>query len=633
MSRIRANQITNQSADGAPTVQHGLIVSGVTTVTGSINNLNLTGITTISTLDLNGDIDVDGHTNLDNVSIAGVSTFSEDVTFTGASANILFDKSSNRLNFADSADATFGNSNDLLLYHNGSHSFVQHAGTGNLQILGNNIFLATGSGSEQHIAAYVNNRVDLYFNNSVKLSTTNTGIQVGTGVTVETNGQATYTGIVTASAFKLSDGSAVGGVESDAEFNTVAGTNAGNALDSDTYRNTLFGYDTGKLIDSGDDNTLIGYDSGKASTSGYRNTAVGSAALLAVTDGANNAAFGYQALDSVTGGARNTAVGKGAGAGIVGANNNTYVGMNAGEAHTAGNNNIVIGYSAALSSTTISNEVVIGNASITRFRIPGIGLDLTSAPPTLANGADNRVVTASSASALNGEANLTFNGSALRVVANDGGADVNFAVRNTNASGYGAYISGGGTGSGQYILRLDNKDQSEKVRFPSTGGISFNGDTAAANALDDYEEGNWTPNLVGLSNTPAFAAQQGKYTKIGRLVNLAGLLQGGGTKPLFTSQTDILKISGVPFAPNGSGYRHAYGSVTWQTTDWYGTNHNAYNYNQGQIAVGMSGSNLSFWISRATHDASGALISYATNKTLHNKDFLFEYNITYMTDA
>ena len=60
MSRIRANQITNQSADGAPTVQNGLIISGVTTVT---------------TLDLNGDLDVDGHTNLDNVSVAGVTTF------------------------------------------------------------------------------------------------------------------------------------------------------------------------------------------------------------------------------------------------------------------------------------------------------------------------------------------------------------------------------------------------------------------------------------------------------------------------------------------------------------------------------------------------------------------------------
>ena len=33
MSRLRANQITNQSADGAPTVQNGLIVTGVTTST------------------------------------------------------------------------------------------------------------------------------------------------------------------------------------------------------------------------------------------------------------------------------------------------------------------------------------------------------------------------------------------------------------------------------------------------------------------------------------------------------------------------------------------------------------------------------------------------------------------------
>jgi len=70
MSRIRANQITNQSADGAPTVQHGLIVSGVTTVT---------------TLDLNGDLDVDGHLNADNVSIAGVVTAT---SFVGSGSNL-----------------------------------------------------------------------------------------------------------------------------------------------------------------------------------------------------------------------------------------------------------------------------------------------------------------------------------------------------------------------------------------------------------------------------------------------------------------------------------------------------------------------------------------------------------------
>ena len=59
MSRLRANKITNQLADGSPTVEKGLIIAGVTTVT---------------TLDLNGDLDVDGHLNVDNVNITGVTT-------------------------------------------------------------------------------------------------------------------------------------------------------------------------------------------------------------------------------------------------------------------------------------------------------------------------------------------------------------------------------------------------------------------------------------------------------------------------------------------------------------------------------------------------------------------------------
>ena len=45
MSRIRANQITNQSADGAPTVQNGLVVTGVCTATSfSGDGSNLSGL-------------------------------------------------------------------------------------------------------------------------------------------------------------------------------------------------------------------------------------------------------------------------------------------------------------------------------------------------------------------------------------------------------------------------------------------------------------------------------------------------------------------------------------------------------------------------------------------------------------
>ena len=47
------------------------LVSTSTTAT----SLNVTGVTTAITVDVNGDLDVDGHTNLDNVSVAGVTTF------------------------------------------------------------------------------------------------------------------------------------------------------------------------------------------------------------------------------------------------------------------------------------------------------------------------------------------------------------------------------------------------------------------------------------------------------------------------------------------------------------------------------------------------------------------------------
>ena len=65
-------------------------ISGVTTTTGNVDinadldvdghtnldNLSIVGVTTFAgEIDLNADLDVDGHTNLDNLSVAGVSTF------------------------------------------------------------------------------------------------------------------------------------------------------------------------------------------------------------------------------------------------------------------------------------------------------------------------------------------------------------------------------------------------------------------------------------------------------------------------------------------------------------------------------------------------------------------------------
>ena len=68
-------------------------------------------------------------------------------------------------------------------------------------------------------------------------------------------------------------------------------------------------------------------------------------------------------------------------------------------------------------------------------------------------------------------------------------------------------------------------NNTETVRFPSTGGITFNGDTAAANALDDYEEGTWDATLTasaGGTITLAPTASAVCYSKIGNRVFVSG---------------------------------------------------------------------------------------------------------------
>jgi hypothetical protein len=75
------------------------------------------------------------------------------------------------------------------------------------------------------------------------------------------------------------------------------------------------------------------------------------------------------------------------------------------------------------------------------------------------------------------------------------------------------------------------------------GGITLgNGQTyAAANTLDDYEEGNWTPAIVGGTQTIT-AIQQARYTKIGRSV-LLNVYIGQSTVTDSTS----LALNGLPF--------------------------------------------------------------------------------------
>jgi hypothetical protein len=92
---------------------------------------------------------------------------------------------------------------------------------------------------------------------------------------------------------------------------------------------------------------------------------------------------------------------------------------------------------------------------------------------------------------------------------------------------------------------------SERLRILSGGGITFNGDTAAANALDDYEEGGWTPALTGF--TLGNGTATGFYTKVGNLVTLNFQLVFGSTS---TQVGGMTILTGFPFTVDSfiSGY-------------------------------------------------------------------------------
>ena len=92
------------------------------------------------------------------------------------------------ITFADNAKAIFGASSDLRIYHDGSNSYIEDAGTGNLRIMAQDFRVVNSANSESMIQADNDGAVRLYHNNSAKLATTSTGIDVTDNVSLPDDG-------------------------------------------------------------------------------------------------------------------------------------------------------------------------------------------------------------------------------------------------------------------------------------------------------------------------------------------------------------------------------------------------------------------------------------------------------------
>jgi hypothetical protein len=96
-----------------------------------------------------------------------------------------------------------------------------------------------------------------------------------------------------------------------------------------------------------------------------------------------------------------------------------------------------------------------------------------------------------------------------------------------------------------------------------SGGVYLGG-TGAANYLDDYEEGTWTPSFSASTTNPSitYSYQHGSYTKIGNLIyyamNVNGNISGG---------SGVLEVRGFPFpTPNNSIYAQLGGGIIYGDT-------------------------------------------------------------------
>jgi len=225
MSRVKVNEITNKVATGPVDFPDGitgvaLTVTGNVTVGGTIISEDTTNVDSVGWVTARSGLTVGPpatgigatiHAN-GNAVFAGITTFGDDVTFTGAAANVTWDNSTDDLIFADNAQAKFGTGGDLSIYHSGTDTFLHDStSTFIVKASGSNkglylqsdheVQVTTPGGGETMAKFIKDGACELYYNDAKKLETQNYGVTLSDGGDFQGNLRES----VNVTAGKLSD--------------------------------------------------------------------------------------------------------------------------------------------------------------------------------------------------------------------------------------------------------------------------------------------------------------------------------------------------------------------------------------------------------------------------------------------
>lgn len=156
---------------------------------------------------------------------------------------------------------------------------------------------------------------------------------------------------------------------------------------------------------------------------------------------------------------------------------------------------------------------------------------------------------------------------------------------------------------------------SQRALFDGTylrlaGGIQFNNDTLAANALQDYEEGTFTPAVAGdsVAGAGTYTGQTGKYVKVGKMVYASVYLSWSAH-----TGTGNMTVTGLPFVSDSSGvFNIGYQTLTVPASSL------------PKAYIGSSSSTILF-VQAATGPGGDGLLAMDTAATL---DFSIMYRST-----
>jgi len=593
---ISGNLTTNGTIDGRDVATDGAKLDGIeasadvtdtanVTAAGALMDSELTSIASVKALN-------QGVATSDSPTFAGLTT----------TANV---------SFGDNDKAVFGAGSDLQIYHDGSHSYIDDSGTGDLRIRGTNLSLRSKTTNERFLDGVENGAVTIYHNNATKLATTSTGVNV--------------TGTVTADGLSVTDSSSallslMEDGSSGADIQYIGGTNTfaistGTGGSGNQTTRLAIGRDTGDISFYEDTGTTAKFfwDSsaeslGIGTSTVNANIHVGatSAAKVWITaEGSNPTNAGSLRFAELNNG------------------NNYFEFLHNGSANTLtltstngdiatfdrSNQRVGIGTNSPSSSLHVASDgeakvIIQGDvnndvgeeAALLEFISDGtavhhvIGQEQGSINDLSIMAGEGALSTVASSMVFKTKpTGTTTSSEAMRILSSGkvgiGTSSPTAKVHSVSSDATPSFLADGGTGdfavpdgqAMQFAHWNGSSTATERMRINSSGhlivpnGVTLGtavGTYAAANTLDDYEEGTFTPELADANssgNTGTAQSIEGAYTKVGRMVTVTFRATDINTTGMLASNG--LRVRNLPFV-SGSGIKgQAEGSVRLDSFD------------------------------------------------------------------